>query len=140
MCSKRIRRGVSSVAYSPSGKTIVSAGTDKTVRVWDAASFGGSGAPLQTLKGEKADVDSAFEYTFAAYSPDGKKIAGAGGRPIISGAIYIWDAGTGALLQSIHDDMHYIDCAAFSPDGKKIASGGNGRCGSHLGCRNGRAA
>ena len=36
-------RGMSSVAFSPDGKTIVSGSYDQTLKVWDA------GAPLQLL-------------------------------------------------------------------------------------------
>ena len=46
---------VSSVAYSPDGKRIVSGG-DKTVKVWDAA----TGEDLLTLKGHKAAGSTAW--------------------------------------------------------------------------------
>jgi WD40 repeat protein len=53
---------VSSVAFSPDGKRVVSGSDDETVRLWDAA----TGAPLQTLDGHTGLVNSV------AFSPDGK--------------------------------------------------------------------
>jgi WD40 repeat protein len=53
---------VTSVAFSPDGKQVVSGSGDRTVRLWDAA----TGAPLQTLEGHTNSVTSV------AFSPDGK--------------------------------------------------------------------
>jgi WD40 repeat protein len=53
---------VTSVAFSPDGKQVVSGSGDQTVRLWDAA----TGAPLQTLQGHTGSVTSV------AFSPDGK--------------------------------------------------------------------
>jgi WD40 repeat protein len=53
---------VTSVAFSPDGKQVVSGSWDRTVRLWDAA----TGAPLQTLEGHTNSVTSV------AFSPDGK--------------------------------------------------------------------
>ncbi|KIJ91548.1 hypothetical protein K443DRAFT_47094, partial [Laccaria amethystina LaAM-08-1] len=53
---------VTSVAFSPDGKQIVSGSNDKSVRVWDAS----TGDELNVLKGRTGLVRSF------AFSPDGK--------------------------------------------------------------------
>jgi len=55
---------VTSVAFSPDGKQVVSGSYDQTVRLWDAA----TGAPLQTLEGHTDWVTSV------AFSPDSKQV------------------------------------------------------------------
>ena len=44
--------GVSSAAFSPDGKRIVTASWDKTARVWDAA----TGKPIGELRGHEERV------------------------------------------------------------------------------------
>jgi WD40 repeat protein len=79
--------GVTSVAYSPDGRHIISGSTDNTIRIWDAETGAAVGGPLQ---GHTDVVRSV------ACSPNG--------RHIISGSddmtIRIWDAESGAAVMS----------------------------------------
>src|SRR5512142_2812060 len=61
--------GVMSVAWSPDGQRIASAGGDKTVQVWDAA----TGNTLLTSR------NHSYGVLAVAWSPDGQRIASAGG-------------------------------------------------------------
>ena len=68
---------VSSVCFSPDGKTIASGSLDRTVRLWDTA----TGKHLKTLTGH---TDSVMSVSF---SPDGTTLA-SGSR---DSTILLWD-------------------------------------------------
>ena len=72
---------MSSAAFSPDGKRIVTASEDKTARIWDAA----TGRPIgEPLEGHEKEVTSA------AFSPDGKRIVTASEDKTAR----VWDAET----------------------------------------------
>ena len=103
---------VNSLAFSPDGSRIVSAGGDKNARVWDAA----HGKELFVLSGTLADCDVAF-------SPEGDRIVATGEE----GQLRLWDAASGDEVSSSR--KHMISLIArcnltYSPNGKWIASGG----------------
>jgi hypothetical protein len=77
---------VSSVAFSPNGKHIVSGSFDKTIQLWDAETGEMLRPPLEGHEGHVRAV---------TFSPDGKHI--------VSGSddktIRLWDAEAGEMLQ-----------------------------------------
>jgi Tol biopolymer transport system component len=103
---------VVSAAYSPDGKTIVTANSG-TAKIWDAT----TGQEVRTLRGHGGEVKSA------AYSPDGKTIV-TGSQ---DGTAKIWDAATGQELRTLGGHPFVVDNAAYNPDGTTIVTAGYDR-------------
>ncbi len=137
-------------AYSPDGRSVVTASIDHKARIWDAA----TGALKLTLAGHADVVETV------AYSHDGSRIvtgsddktiiiwAAATGKPLltlrghegtVTSAVFsndgrrivsvsddqtarVWDAGTGAQLHSLVGHHAGLSFASFSPDGSQVVT------------------
>jgi WD40 repeat protein len=102
---------VMSLAFSPDGKLVASAGPDdRTVRVWDAAS----------RKCMATFVDHKGPLHAVVFSPDGGLLA-SGGE---DGDVILWDASTLKCKSTIASRYEIIIQMAFRPDGRQLAVAG----------------
>jgi WD40 repeat protein len=92
--------------FSPSGERVITAGHDKTARIWDAR----TGNLLLVLDGHQDAV------WYASFSPDGQRALTAS----LDRTARMWDAHSGKLLVELKGHQGGVLSAVFSPDGKRI--------------------
>ena len=86
---------ITSAAFSPDGRTLVSASWDGTIRLWDP----GTGEHKQTLTEHTNDVRSV------AFSPDGNTLASGH----VDYTARLWDVITGEHKQMLAAHWSYTD-------------------------------
>ena len=100
---------VDGVAFSPDGKRIVVGSSDKTVKVWDAATG------QETL-----DAQGAHGSGVAAW-PSARTASGSSRER--DKTVKVWDAATGQEMLTLKGHTGGVRSVAFSPDGKRIVIG-----------------
>ena len=96
------------VVFSPDGKTLVSASTDKTIKLWNVT----TGKVISTFSTDQDLVLSV------ALSSDGKILASAS----LDKTIKLWNVTTGKVISTFSGHQSPVLSMAFSPDGTTLAS------------------
>jgi WD40 repeat protein len=107
---------VTSVAWSPDGRHIVSGSVDKTVQVWSAVQ--GTRAAATSSQAYIYQGHSAPVYA-VAWSPDSNRIASGSDDKTAQ----VWDAATGSQVSIYRGHTGTVTTITFSPDGRQVASG-----------------
>jgi WD40 repeat protein/serine/threonine protein kinase/lipoprotein NlpI len=117
------RGSVESVAFSPDGRLVATASTDRTARVWKAATGEAVTPPLL----------HDYKVMCVAFSPDGRLLAtgvGTGNYNDFTGEARVWEIPSGKQRLPPLAHRFGILCVEFSPDGRLLLTAGYG--GAHL--------
>jgi WD40 repeat protein len=103
------RGKVACIAYRPDGRSLASAGADRTIRLWDVL----TGQQQALLGGSEAPVDAI------AFSPEGETLASAAA----DGNVRLWCAVSGKELHVWPTGTTRAHALVFHPDGRTLFLG-----------------
>ena len=105
------RERVRTVAFAPDGKRLATAGSDRTIRVWDVGSR--HCEKKRILTGHTGTIQEV------AFAPSGNALASAGN----DGTVRLWDV-SGGRQQAVLNGAFFLS-VAFAPDGMTLAGADN---------------
>jgi WD40 repeat protein len=111
------------VAYDPNGKYGLTAGHDRTLRLWDLekGTMARRFDDPATASGETAAAAHSGPVEACAFNNDASVVA-SGGK---DGVVKVWDTETGALKFSLAAHSGPVKAVAFSRDGQWLATAGS---------------
>ena len=93
---------------TPDGRHVVSASSDKTLKVWDLA----SGREVATLQGHTDGV------TACAVTPDGRHVVSASADKTLK----VWELASGREVATLQGHTERVTACAVTPDGRHVVS------------------
>ncbi|MEH1823295.1 MAG: hypothetical protein V7L31_30185, partial [Nostoc sp.] len=99
---------VTAVAVTPDGKRVISASTDKTLKLWN----------LETGKNEQTFIGHTGSVTVVTVTPDGKRVISASTDKTLK----LWNLETGEDERTFIGHTGSVTVVAVTPDGKRVIS------------------
>ncbi len=110
---------ITAIDISPDGQLLAVSGVNETLLLDASAAAQGKRTIVRRLIGQSSRIESL------KFSPDGTKLAVAGGLPGEVGELQVWSVATGEELVARMVTADTLSGVAWSPDGKSIAFGGS---------------
>jgi RNA polymerase sigma factor (sigma-70 family) len=107
-------RHVTSLLFSPDGRTLLTTSHEPLIRLWDAA----TGKPILQWPAHTHAAESL------AFTPDGRFLVSGG----LDGSVRFWEVTSGRQVRELAGHRWRCDVVAVAPDGKAILSGGADGC------------
>ena len=125
---------VGSVSWSPDGKYVASSGRNGKVLIWGVPEDGQPAAEAEDIVSiwgavGEIDVAESLDTTLTGrrawvervvWSPDGTRIASAGGQ---DSTVRLWDVAERTVTASLEEHEGVVSAVAWSPDGNRVATG-----------------